>query len=123
MICILISLGLLICWTFNQVSRGVNCAETRDQDRICKTCNTAETQNTDKLKPTIKLNAKKIPLQVKRSTTAVKVISMTEKDAVKSWRGSNKKVVAVTSKVKITGKEKGIAKITLTITKAAFPLR
>lgn len=83
--------------------------------RICKTCNTAETQNTDKLKPTIKLNAKKIPLQVKQSTTAVKVISMTEGDAVKSWRSSNKKVAAVTSKGKITGKKKGTAKITVTL--------
>ncbi|MCI9173315.1 MAG: hypothetical protein HFH49_00005, partial [Lachnospiraceae bacterium] len=50
------------------------------ETRTCKTCNAAETRKTEKLKATIKLNVKKIPLQVKKSTAAVKVVSMTEGD-------------------------------------------
>ena len=85
------------------------------QARTCKICNAKETRSTDKLKPTIKLNVKKIPLQVKKSTTAVKVVSMTEGDSIKSWKSSNKKVAAVTSKGRITGKKAGTAKITVTL--------
>ncbi len=84
------------------------------ETRTCTTCKTAETRKTNKLKATIKLNVKKIPLQVKKSTTAVKVVSMTEGDGVKSWKSSNKKVATVTSKGKITGKKAGTAKITVT---------
>lgn len=83
--------------------------------RVCKICDTEEKQNIEKLKPTIKLNVKKIPLQVKKSTAAVKVISMTEGDAVKSWKSANKKVAVVTSIGKITGKRAGTAKITVTL--------
>lgn len=85
------------------------------ETRTCKNCKAAETRKTNKLKATIKLNVKKIPLQVKKSTTAVKVVSMTEGDGVKSWKSSNKKVATVTSKGKITGKKAGNAKITVTL--------
>ena len=85
------------------------------ETRTCKTCKAAETRETDKLKATIKLNVKKIPLQVKKSTTAVKVVSMTEGDGIKSWKSSNLKVATVTSKGKITGKKAGSAKITVTL--------
>ncbi len=85
------------------------------ETRTCKTCNAAETRKTEKLKATIKLNVKKIPLQVKKSTTAVKVVSMTEGDDIASWKSSNPKVAAVTSKGKITGKKAGTAKITVTL--------
>ena len=85
------------------------------ETRTCKTCKAAETRETDKLKASIKLNVKKIPLQVKKSTTAVKVVSMTEGDGIKSWKSSNTKVATVTSKGKITGKKEGSAKITVTL--------
>ena len=85
------------------------------ETRTCKNCNAAETRKTEKLKATIKLNVKKIPLQVKKSTAAVKVVSMTEGDGIASWKSSNKKVATVTSKGKITGKKAGTAKITVTL--------
>ncbi len=83
--------------------------------RTCKTCKAEETRKTNKLKAVIKLNVKKIPLQVKKSTTAVKVVSMAEGDGIKSWKSSNPKVASVTSKGKITGKKTGTAKITVTL--------
>lgn len=89
--------------------------EQGTQTRVCKNCDAKETKNTPKLKAVIELNANKIPLQVKQSTTGVKVISMTEGDEEVSWKSSNKKVAVVTSKGKITGKKVGTAKITVTL--------
>ncbi len=67
---------------------------------------------------TVTLNVKSIPLQVKKSTTAVKATVM-EGDAVASWKSSNTKVAAVSKSGKITGKKTGTAKITVTTKKGA----
>lgn len=87
--------------------------------RTCTVCGAAETEKTAKVKAVIKLNVKSIPLQVKKSTTAVKVVSMAEGDSVKSWKSSNPKIASVTKKGKITGKKAGTAKITVTLQSGA----
>ncbi len=84
------------------------------ETRTCKVCRKAETRNIKKLKATIKLNVKSIILKVKQSTTAIEVTTA-KGDSVKSWKSSNTKIAAVTSKGKITGKKAGTAKITVTL--------
>ena len=69
-------------------------------------------ETVQKLRATIKVNVKSIPLKVRQSTTAVKV-TYGKGDKITSWRSSNKKVATVTSKGKITGKKAGKAVITV----------
>lgn len=83
--------------------------------RTCSVCKAKETQETKKLKAIIKLNATSIPLQVKKSTTAVKVTAKSKGDSIKSWKSSKPKIASVTSKGKITGKKVGTAKIKVTL--------
>ena len=84
--------------------------------RTCKLCKHVETVTIEKLEPTITVNAKKLVLQVKHSTTALKVTGLAEGDYVKSYKSSNKKIVTVGKKGKITAKnEVGTAKITITL--------
>ncbi|MDO5541372.1 MAG: Ig-like domain-containing protein [Eubacteriales bacterium] len=67
----------------------------------------------------VKLNESQIPLQKKKSTTALKISSYTGGDKVKSWKSSNSKVVTVNSKGKLTAKKKGTAVITVTMVSGA----
>ncbi len=83
--------------------------------RICSNCKAVEKQDIKKLKAKIKLNVKSIPLQVKKSTTAVKVTSKAKGDSIKSWKSNKPKIASVTSKGKITGKKVGTAKIKVTL--------
>lgn len=83
--------------------------------RVCGICGAEETKSIAKLKATIKLNVTKIPLQVGKSTTKVKVTSMTKGDSVASWKSSKPKIATVNSKGKITGKKAGTATITVTL--------
>ncbi len=93
----------------------------------CTVCGKTKTEAIAKLKkdeepevkPTLKLNAKSITLQVKKSTTAVKASGMVKGDKVVSWTSSNKKVVTVTNKGKITAKKVGKATITVKTAKGA----
>lgn len=59
-----------------------------------------------------------IPLQRKKSTTAIKATLM-EGDEIAGYKSSNSKVASVTSKGEITGKKTGIATITVTTKKGA----
>lgn len=68
----------------------------------------------------VTLNTGTLPLQWKKSTTALKIASRTSGDAVASWKSSNKKVVTVNSKTgKLTAKKKGTAVITVTMKSGA----
>lgn len=67
----------------------------------------------------VKLNAESVPLQYKKSTTALKIVSFTSGDRVKAWKSSNPKVVTVSSKGKLTAKRVGSATITVTMTSGA----
>ena len=83
------------------------------EERECILCGEKATQNTAKLKATIKLSKTKLVLKKGKSYT-VKV-SMTKGDSVKSWKSSNKKVASVNKKGKITAKKSGKAVITVTL--------
>ncbi len=71
------------------------------------------------VKPTVKLNAKKTKLQVKKSTTALKATGLKKGDKVKEWKSSNKKIAAVNKKGKVTAKKTGTVKITVRTVKGA----
>ena len=86
------------------------------QKRTC-TCGAIETRTVGKkLSPTISVNAKSLVLQVKQSTSKVKVTGLARGDSVKSWKTSNSKIVTVSKNGKIQAKSKtGTAKITITL--------
>lgn len=84
--------------------------------RTCAVCGHKESAGIPKLAATMKVNVKSIVLQVKQSTTKVKVTGLAKGDFVKSWKSSNQKIVTVTNKGKIkAGKKTGSAKITITL--------
>ena len=82
----------------------------------CTVCGEKTIRNYgEKLKPIIKLNVTSIVLQKNQSTKSVKV-TMANGDAIKSWKSSNKKIVTVNSNGVIKAqKQKGTAKITITL--------
>lgn len=66
------------------------------------------------------LNASSLPMQVKKSTKALKVTSLQAGDSVKEWKSSNSKVVKVDRRTgKLTALKKGTAVITVTTQKGA----
>ncbi len=86
------------------------------QVHTCSACGATETQSIAKLTPTITVNATSIKLKVKQSTRKLVVSGLANGDYVTSWSSSNKKIVTVNSKGKITAKNKtGSATITITL--------
>lgn len=87
------------------------------QIRTCSVCDMQETREVgNKLKPTIKVNAKTITLKVKQSTKGFKVTGLADGDSVKSYKSGNKKIFKVSKNGKITaGKKAGKAKLTITL--------
>lgn len=84
------------------------------QQSLCTVCGTAKYRSTDKLKPTVKLNAKSIRLKKGQSTTKVKATGLARGDSVSSWSSSNKKIAKVSSKGRITsGRKTGTATVTV----------
>lgn len=84
--------------------------------RICTVCGYKEIKKTVTLTPCIKLNAKILPLQLKKSTNVLKVVKMQKGDSVVSYKSSNPKVVAVNARTgKIIAKKTGKAVITITL--------
>lgn len=63
----------------------------------------------------VTLNAKTVPLQVKKSTAALKATVSAKGDSVASWKSSNTKIVKVDSKGKLTATSK-TGKATVTVT-------
>ena len=83
---------------------------------------TAETKTGEKVEavvvvkiPKVTLTATSVPLQLKKSTTAIKVKSKIATDEVKKWSSSNSSVAYVSQSGKITAKRTGTAKITVTM--------
>lgn len=85
------------------------------KERVCTICNEKETQDIPKLKATIKTNVSSIVLQVKKSTSKVKVSNLAYGDSIKSWKSANTSIVTVNKKGKIKAKNK-VGKTTVTIT-------
>ena len=68
----------------------------------------------------ITLNATSVPLQLKKSTSVIKVAKATlPGDQIASWSASNKKVVTVSKSGKITAKKVGTAVVTITMKSGA----
>lgn len=89
---------------------------TGEQKLRCKGCKAyIKTRKIAKLKASVTLNAKNLPLQVKKSTTVLKVAKKDSLDSIASWSSSNPTVVKVNAKTgKITaGKKAGTAYVTV----------
>ena len=97
-----------------QVTKEATVLAAGTKTCTCSVCGDKDTETVQKLRATIKVNVKSIPLKVKQSTTAIEV-TYGKGDKITSWRSSNKKVATVTSKGKITGKKAGKAVITVTL--------
>ena len=81
---------------------------------------TGETKPEDATKYVAKFSAKSTSIQKRKSSTNLaKDIAITAGDKIVKWKTSNKKVVTVTNKGKITGKKVGKATITVTTDKGA----
>lgn len=90
-----------------------------EKQQRCTVCNTVlKKQSIAKTK--VVLNASTLPLQVKKSSTALKIKSFTKGDSVKIWKSSNASIVAVNSKNgKLSAKKTGTATITVTMKSGA----
>jgi hypothetical protein len=69
--------------------------------------------------PKVTLTATSAPLQVKKSTKAIKIQSKYTTDSVEKWSTSNKKIATVDKNGKITAKKAGTATITVTMKSGA----
>ncbi len=106
-------------WNSWQTVSQATVFSAEKQSRSCAVCGQKEERSIGtKLKPTIKVNATKIPLKVKQSTTKLKVSGLAAGDSVVSWKSGNTKIVKVSRTGKITAQKK-TGKATVTITLAS----
>lgn len=101
-------------WSSWKTTKSATVSRPGTKARTCSVCKKKTTATISKLKPTIKVSAKNVTLKKNQSKT-IKVYGLAKGDAVKSWKSSNSKIAAVTSKGKITAKKKGKATITVTL--------
>ncbi len=82
----------------------------------CSACGAQKTETIAKLTPTLSVNAKKLPLKIRQSTSKLKVSNLAAGDYVVSYASSNPKIAKVSKSGKITaGKKAGKAIITITL--------
>lgn len=99
-----------------KITKAATALSTGSKMRTCSVCNKKETASIKKLPATIKLNTTSIVLNVKQSTTKVKVSGLAKGDAVASWKSGNTKLVKVTNSGKITaGNKAGTTTVTITL--------
>lgn len=102
-----------------KVTKAATGTSTGVRQKNCTVCN-AVVQKQTIAKTKVTLNAATLPLQVKKSTTALKIKTYTKGDAVKSWKSSNPSIVSVNAKNgKLTARKTGTATITLTMKSGA----
>ena len=97
-----------------QPDGNATCLADGTKTRVCSVCKVRETVRDpgSRLVPTGSLSQKKIRLQYRQSTSAVKVGGLAKGDFVQKWKSSRPSVASVSSKGKITAKKKsGSAKI------------
>ena len=99
----------------------VNAGEENTESTGKLTFSNAKVNENDAAIPAIvKLNATSRPLQVKKSTTALKIKEYSAGDAVASWSSSNKKAAVVNARTgKITARKTGKTTITVTMQSGA----
>lgn len=99
-----------------KVTRAATALANGIKTRACTKCGHKETATIAKLKPTITVNVKTLPMKVGQTSTAVKVSGLAKGDYVKSWKSSNTAIVKADSKGKLTAQKKtGTATITITL--------
>ena len=97
-----------------QPDGNATCLADGTKTRVCSVCKAQETVGDpgSRLVPTGSLSQKKIRLQYRQSTSAVKVSGLAKGDFVQKWKSSRPSVASVSSKGKITAKKKsGSAKV------------
>ncbi len=97
-----------------QPDGNATCLADGTKTRVCSVCKAQETVGDpgSRLVPTGSLSQKKIRLQYRQSTSAVKVSGLAKGDFVQTWKSSRPSVASVSSKGKITAKKKsGSAKV------------
>ena len=97
-----------------QPDGNATCLADGTKTRVCSVCKARETVRDpgSRLVPTGSLSQKKIRLQYRQSTSAVKVSGLAKGDFVQTWKSSRPSVASVSPKGKITAKKKsGSAKV------------
>ena len=97
-----------------QPDGNATCLADGTKTRVCSACKAQETvaDPGSRLVPTGSLSQKKIRLQYRQSTSAVKVSGLAKGDFVQKWKSSRPSVASVSPKGKITAKKKsGSAKV------------
>ena len=91
-----------------QPDGNATCLADGTKTRVCSVCKAQETVTDpgSRLVPTGSLSQKKIRLQYRQSTSAVKVRGLAKGDFVQSWKSSRPSVAGVSPKGKITAKKK-----------------
>ena len=91
-----------------QPGGNATCLADGTKTRVCSACKAQETVTDpgSRLVPTGSLSQKKIRLQYRQSTSAVKVSGLAKGDFVQSWKSSRPSVAGVSPKGKITAKKK-----------------
>ena len=91
-----------------QPDGNATCLADGTKTRVCSACKAQETvtDQGSRLVPTGSLSQKKIRLQYRQSTSAVKVSGLAKGDFVQSWKSSRPSVAGVSPKGKITAKKK-----------------
>lgn len=94
--------------------------ETGERQQSCKICHAVINKQTIS-RLIVELNASSLPLQTRKSTTALKIKSCADGDTVQEWTSSKPRIVAVNPRTgKLTAKKKtGTAIITVTMKSGA----
>ena len=96
------------------MKKEASISRTGIKTRACRRCDYTQDRSIAKKKPTIKLAKTTLTVGLKQTVSAPKV-TYQNGDKIRSWKSSNKSVVTVNSKGKITGKKAGTARITVTL--------
>ena len=100
-----------------KISRGATVLGEGEMRRSCQNtgCSSYQTKAIAKLPGFVRLNASRITLQTRQSTSGLKVTDMAKGDRIISWKSNKSSVATVNKNGKITGKKAGTAVITVTL--------
>lgn len=104
-----------------QIVRQATALEEGEMQRGCQNpgCISMQTRKLERLPHYVQLNTSNIILQIKQSTTGLKVTAMAEGDRIVSWKSSKPTVATVSKKGKIVAKKVGTTVITVTLASGA----
>ena len=104
-----------------QTVRQATVLEEGELQRGCENpgCTSMQTRRLDRLPHYIQLNTSNMILQIKQSTTGLKVTDMAEGDRIISWKSSKPTVATVSKTGKIAAKKVGTTIITVTLASGA----